>query len=69
MSFHSVAKHALTVYYDGDAELAGKLLDGVAHELAEKIRGDKCGETSSDAERCPCGAAAADLIDPGVPHA
>ncbi|MFB7919386.1 hypothetical protein [Streptomyces sp. NPDC056061] len=38
MSFHSVAKHALTYYYDGNAELVGKLLDGIAHELAEKIR-------------------------------
>lgn len=38
MSFHSVAKHALTAYYDGDADLAGKVLDGIAHELAEEIR-------------------------------
>ncbi|WP_406324081.1 hypothetical protein [Streptomyces niveus] len=38
MSFHSVAKHALTVYYDGRADLVGKVLDGIAHELAEEQR-------------------------------
>jgi hypothetical protein len=43
MSFHSVAKHALTVYYDGNAELAGKVLDGIASELAEQIRAEITG--------------------------
>lgn len=38
MRFHSVAKHALTAYYDGDADLAGTILDGIASELAEKQR-------------------------------
>jgi len=37
-----------------------------AHELAEKIRADKCGSTSPDDVLCPCSAGAADLIDPEV---
>ncbi|WP_261954309.1 hypothetical protein [Streptomyces nigrescens] len=52
----------MTVYYDGNAELARKLLDGYAHELAEKIRDyewDECGYGDTN---CPCDAA--DLIDP-----
>lgn len=36
----------------------------VLHEAAEKIRDHKCGDTSPDGECCPCGLAAADLIDP-----
>jgi len=42
MSERSVIEHALTVYYDGNAKLAGQIIDlyrdFVAHELAEKIR-------------------------------
>lgn len=64
MSFHSVAKHALTVYYDGDAELAGKVLDGIAHELAEEIRHHEWEECGYGDTNCPCDAAA--LIDPEV---
>ncbi|MFD5198824.1 hypothetical protein ACFWM7_01375 [Streptomyces sp. NPDC058375] len=45
---------------------AQELHDAVAAELAEKIRVDKCGDTSPDGDMCPCGAAAADLIDPEV---
>ncbi|GGY88736.1 hypothetical protein GCM10010327_19330 [Streptomyces nitrosporeus] len=50
-------------------EVADKILADHAHELAERIRTDRCGETSPDAELCPCSAAAADLIDPEVPDA
>ncbi|MFD4699787.1 hypothetical protein [Streptomyces niveus] len=68
MSFHSVAKHALTVYYDGDAEIAGKVLDGVAHELAEKIRAEiKDPNPLASIFKPFAGTLAADLIDPGMP--
>jgi hypothetical protein len=42
MSERSVIEHALTVYYDGNAKLAGQIIDlyrdFVAHELAERQR-------------------------------
>ena len=65
MSERSVIEHALTVYFDGDAELAGKAIDNyrdfVAHELAEKIRNrDYADYDDATAED------AADPIDPEV---
>ena len=60
MSCRSVAEHALTVYYDGNADLAGKVLDlyrdAVRREAAEEIRDEV------PRGYCPC----ADLIDPEV---
>ncbi|WP_326812117.1 hypothetical protein [Streptomyces scopuliridis] len=69
MSFHSVAKHALTVYYDGDADLAGKVLNGIAHELAATIRTEV--QTLKDdgvlePDKDWAAGDAADLIDPEV---
>jgi hypothetical protein len=66
MSERSVIEHALTVYYDGNAKLAGQIIDlyrdFVAHELAEKQRqsdvGDCCEECAAAVEL------AARLIDP-----
>ncbi|MFF1417612.1 hypothetical protein [Streptomyces sp. NPDC058280] len=66
MSFHSVAKHALTVYYDGDADLAGKVMDGVAHELAERIRGMEADVIRMSGRRMSDIDVVADLIDPEV---
>lgn len=64
MSYRTVAHHALTVHYDGDADLARKLLDlyadDVRREAAEKIRAAGCQEVNW----CGC-PVAADLIDPG----
>ncbi|MFB7823854.1 hypothetical protein [Streptomyces hydrogenans] len=66
-----MAEHALTVYYDGDAELARKVLDGYAHELAEELRdgigrADYPGE-SERAVRFVAGVRyAADQVDPEV---
>lgn len=70
MSERSVIEHALTVYYDGNAKLAGQVVDMyrdfVAHELAEQIRDER-----PQWGGAPGGAwfewgAAADLIDPEV---
>lgn len=70
MSFHTVAKHALTVYYDGDAKLAGKVLDGIAHELAEEIRTELAEKVSKlgvwELRTVSTAQHAADLIDPEV---
>ncbi|MEV4971980.1 hypothetical protein [Streptomyces scopuliridis] len=69
MTFHSVAKHALTVYYDGNAELAGKVLDGIAHDLAEKIRTEVRtlkADGVLEPDRDWAAGDAADLIDPEV---
>lgn len=72
MTYRAVAEHALFVYYDGDRDLARKVLDGYAHDLAEKIRGEA--REYEDTERAMSrngsisGAIfrAADLIDPEV---
>lgn len=44
--------------------LAESILRTRDRELAEKIRANKCSGTSPDDILCPCGEAAADLIDP-----
>jgi ABC-type Fe2+-enterobactin transport system substrate-binding protein len=38
MSERSVIEHGLTVYLDGDKELANKVIDQFAHSLAERVR-------------------------------
>lgn len=65
MSTRSVIEHALTVYYDGDAVLAGKVIDKHEHALAEKIRAGL--EATGDWSCCAQARRGdADLIDPEV---
>ncbi|WP_328742927.1 hypothetical protein OG436_29490 [Streptomyces caniferus] len=65
MSFRHVAEHARTVYYDGDQDMACKVLNGYAHELSQRIR-DEIQDPNPLASLFEpfAGTLAADLIDP-----
>ena len=46
MSYRTVAHHALTFYYDGNAELARKVLDGLTADALSTVA-DVIGERAS----------------------